>query len=142
MVDNLGDEVKNLNVDPGERATKADFDAAMARANNTNFERNRPKEGLPVAGYKPTQPQAAIDAVNVFKHLEERTLRHIEALEGHGAAGVFSDADKRLLAIGRTQLQGAFMFLARAIFQPGRVKLPEDGHPELDEMDRTHGSAV
>lgn len=84
--------------------------------------------GLPVAGYKPTQPQTAINAVNEFKYLEERVLRHIDALEGHGAAGVFSDADKRLLAIGRTQLQGAFMFLARAVFQPGRVTLPEDVH--------------
>lgn len=75
--------------------------------------------GLPVAGYKPTQPQWAIDAVNAFKALEERTLRAAEALDGQAV-------DHRLLAIGKTQLQGAFMFLARAVFQPGRVALPED----------------
>src|SRR4051812_17594656 len=39
-------------------------------------------KGLPVAGYKPTQPAWAIEAVNVFKELEERTLRAAEALDG------------------------------------------------------------
>lgn len=81
-------------------------------------------KGLPVAGYKPTQTPEAIGAVNVFKELEERTLRHIEYLLDE--PGVTNLADPRLLAIGRTQLQGAFMFLARAVFQPGRVALPED----------------
>lgn len=76
--------------------------------------------GLPVAGYKPTQSAEAVAAVNVFKELEERTLRHIEALEPTG------QCDNRLLAVGRTQLQLAFMALNRAVFQPGRVTLPED----------------
>lgn len=80
-------------------------------------------KGLPVAGYKPTQPPEAIAAVNVFKELEERTLRHIESLSMAGTAVAI---DPRLMAVGRTQLQGAFMFLARAIFQPGRVELPGD----------------
>lgn len=84
---------------------------------------DREIKGLPVSGYKPTQPPEAIAAVNVFKDLEERALRHIDVLSnGDGALGV----DGRLLAVGRTQLQGAFMFLARAIFQPQRVTLPED----------------
>ena len=77
-------------------------------------------KGLPVKGYKATQPEWAIDAVNRFKELEERTLRVAEGLPGELAV------DQRLLAIGKTQLQGAFMFLARAIFQPQRVELPED----------------
>lgn len=112
---------------------------------------NAPKAGLPVAGYKPTQPQAAIDAVNVFKELEERTLRHIDKLMNDGTirerirkALDQEDADKaatskglvnadaRLLAVGRTQLQGAFMFLCRAVFQPGRVTLPEDEHANVE----------
>jgi hypothetical protein len=81
-------------------------------------------QGLPVAGYKPTQSPEAIAAVNVFKELEERTLRHIDLLTGSKSPVV--DVDPRLLAVGRTQLQGAFMFLARAIFQPQRVILSED----------------
>lgn len=78
-------------------------------------------QGLPVAGYKPTQPQAAIDAVNVFKALEERTLRALDEL-----ADSEVDYDPRWHAIGRTQLQQAFMAINRAVFQPGRVRLPED----------------
>ena len=81
-------------------------------------------KGLPVAGYKPTQPPEAIEAVNRFKELEERTLRAIEALSVAGSA---VDHDPRWLAIGRTDLQRAFMAINRAVFQPGRVALPEDG---------------
>ena len=83
-----------------------------------------PKEtaGLPVAGYKPTQPAWAIEAVNDFKELEERSLRAVEALSG-------ADVDHRFLAIGKTQLQQAFMAINRAVFQPGRVSLPEDVDP-------------
>lgn len=81
-------------------------------------------QGLPVAGYKPTQSPEAIAAVNVFKELEERTLRHCEKLlDAPSTTGL---VDPRMLAIGRTQLQLAFMALNRAIFQPGRVSLPED----------------
>lgn len=83
-------------------------------------------QGLPVSGYKATQPPGAIAAVNVFKELEERTLRQIDVLMETGDNERDFTVDGRSLAIGRTQLQGAFMFLARAIFQPGRVKLPED----------------
>lgn len=81
-------------------------------------------KGLPVAGYKPTQPQWAIDAVNGFKELEERTLRAIDR-------AAEQDIDPRFLAIGRTQLQQAFMAINRAIFQPGRVALPEDSTGDL-----------
>lgn len=80
-------------------------------------------QGLPVAGYKPTQSPEAIAVVNRFKVLEERVMREIDNLTGV-ANGEF--ADQRYVAIGRTQLQGAFMFLARAVFQPQRIELPED----------------
>lgn len=95
--------------------------------------------GLPVAGYKPTQSPEAIAAVNVFKELEERVLRHIDDLTS--APGNPPFADGRFLAVGRTQLQLAFMALNRAIFQPGRVALPEDAPQELVELDKgsTHG---
>lgn len=83
--------------------------------------------GLPVKGCKATQSPEAIAAVDVFKELEERTLRHIDWLNSQAKDdGTGVSVDPRLLAVGRTQLQGAFMFLARAIFQPQRVALPGD----------------
>ena len=79
-----------------------------------------PKDGaLPVSGYKP-QTQSKVDTVNEFKADEERILRKIEALVVSG------DADGRWMAIGRTQLEQAFMAINRSVFQPGRVSLPED----------------
>lgn len=92
------------------------------------FKSNDDMKGLPVAGYKPTQSMEAIHAVNVFKELEERTLRHVETLLD-GTMGI----DARMMAVGRTQLQLAFMALNRAIFQPGRVKLPEDSEMTIFE---------
>lgn len=78
-----------------------------------------PKDGaLPVSGYKP-QTESAVKTVNGFKELEERTLRCLDEL----ATG---DVDKRWLAIGRTQMEQAWMAINRSVFQPGRVKLPED----------------
>lgn len=76
--------------------------------------------GLPVAGYKKTQSQEAIDLVNRFKQDEERLLRKLDRLKDDKAY------DQRWLAIGRTQLEEAFMFINRAVFVPGRVMLPED----------------
>ena len=39
-------------------------------------------------------------------------------------------AREQWLAIGRTHLEQAFMAINRAVFQPGRVALPEDGTDE------------
>lgn len=79
-----------------------------------------PKDGaLPVSGYKP-QTQSKVDTVNEFKADEERILRKIEALVVSG------DVDGRWMAIGRTQLEQAFMAINRSVFQPGRASLPED----------------
>lgn len=89
-----------------------------------------PNKGLDVKGYKPTQPQWAMNAVNGFKELEERVLRGIEALDG-------ADVDGRFMAIGRTQVQQGFMAINRAIFQPQRVSLPEDTQGELFADDCT-----
>lgn len=77
--------------------------------------------GLQVPGYKPTQPQWAIDAVTELKHAEERAHRLIDRLVAEG-----DNIDQRALALGRTGLQQAHMWLARAVFQPTRVMLPED----------------
>jgi acyl-CoA hydrolase len=83
--------------------------------------------GLPVAGYKKTQPQAFIDIVNENKILEERVLRQIEKMQrldcGPNGANPF---DGRGMAEARTCIQTGFMWLNRAVFQPGRVALPED----------------
>lgn len=89
-------------------------------------------QGLPVAGYKATQPAWAIEAVNAFKALEERALRAIESLDG-------AAIDPRAMALGRTHLQTGFMWAARAVFQPGRVKLPEDDQGDLEFDNPHHG---
>ena len=75
--------------------------------------------GLPVSGYSP-QSDDKVKTVNRAKELEERVLRHLDALA--------SDAsnDQRMVSIARTGIQEAFMWANRAVFQPGRVKLPED----------------
>jgi hypothetical protein len=92
-------------------------------------------QGLPVSGYKKTQPEAAIFAVNRFKEFEERVLRDIDHLQDGDADG--PDVDWNWLVIGRTQLQQAFMSINRAIFQPERVTLPEDlvGTEAIDSND-------
>ena len=77
-------------------------------------------DGLPVAGYR-QQPQWAVDAVNSNKEIEEGTLRILDSLAEN------PEVDKRWLAIGRTQLEQAFMAINRSIFKPARVILPEDG---------------
>ena len=77
------------------------------------------KEGLPVAGYTP-QSQKRIDRVNKNKEMEERILRVCDEMIGNG------DYDGRWVAIARTHFQQGFMALNRAVFQPERIKLPED----------------
>lgn len=74
-------------------------------------------KGLPVAGYKP-QADDKIKLVNKNKQIEERIMRDMDNA---------CDVDRRWLAIARTQMEQAFMAYNRAIFQPGRVELPEDG---------------
>lgn len=69
-------------------------------------------EGLPVAGYKP-QGDDKIAAVNANKELEERVLRQIERLQSDNIH------DGRMLALGKTAIQDAFMWINRAVFQPG-----------------------
>lgn len=81
-----------------------------------------PKDGaLPVAGYKP-QTDGKVKLVNGFKYDEERILRKLDELKDHGGI------DQRWLAIGRTQLEQAFMAVNRSVFKPGRVELPEDAN--------------
>jgi hypothetical protein len=77
-------------------------------------------EGLPVPGYKP-QGDEAVRLVSGNKEIEEGVLRVLDLLAAR------PDIDKRWLAVGRTQIEQGFMAVNRAVFQPGRVRLPEDG---------------
>lgn len=76
--------------------------------------------GLPVAGYQP-QSDDKVRIVNRAKELEERLLRHLDGLKGR------SDIDQRMIAIAVTGIQEACMWANRAVFQPSRITLPEDG---------------
>lgn len=75
--------------------------------------------GLPVSGYKP-QTDDKVSFVNENKALEERVLRQLDAMKGNIAY------DQRMVSIAYTCIQEAFMWANRAVFQPGRVVLPED----------------
>jgi hypothetical protein len=91
----------------------------------------KPHAGLPVAGYKP-QNTAAVDLVNVNKRLEEAVLRALDDLATMKGPAASNDkpsevaVDQRWLAIGRTSIENGFMAVNRAVFKPGRVKLPGD----------------
>lgn len=74
---------------------------------------------LPVHGYKP-QNQATVDLVNRQKQVEEMFLRELDRMKAD------AEIDQRWLAIGRTHIEQAFMAINRAIFKPGRARLPED----------------
>ncbi len=77
-------------------------------------------QGLPVSGYQP-QPGKNVDLVNQNKALEERVLRQFDAL--FATEGL----DKRWLSVAKTHVEQGFMAMNRAVFQPGRITLPEDG---------------
>lgn len=76
-------------------------------------------QGLPVSGYK-AQSDEKVTIVNTNKALEERVLRQLDELNRDPRI------DPRWLAIGRTAIENGFMAVNRAVFQPGRVSLPED----------------
>ncbi len=72
---------------------------------------------LPVAGYT-SQSDDKVATVNINKQIEESILRRLDDLKDR------TDIDQRWLAIGRTDLEKAFMAINRAVFQPQRVSLP------------------
>ena len=85
-------------------------------------------KGLPVAGYT-AQSTSNVDLANEGKMLEECVLRYIEKVEKHAEGAVHTDEmaqRKRFAAVGRTQMQLGWMMVIRAIFNPQRIKLPED----------------
>lgn len=76
-------------------------------------------KGLPVAGYRP-QGDDEIKIVNTFKEIEEAVLRLLDDMEKG------TEIDQRWLAIGRTNLEQAFMAINRSVFKPQRVTLTEE----------------
>jgi hypothetical protein len=131
---------------PGGVAARLTVEAAqrIGRAAEQLEPQTKEHKPIPVAGYKP-QNQDKIDLANEGKQLEERVLRYIEKVEyrlkghmdGPGQESI-RDGDARFAAIGRTQIQLGFMMVIRAIFNPERIKLPEDGRIEIEliEADR------
>lgn len=88
---------------------------------------------LPVAGYT-GQSDEKIALANELKFAEERYLRILDKLADMRAGTSDSNVnalnlvpDQRMVALARTQFQGAAMWAVRSIFQPQRIKLPEDG---------------
>lgn len=73
---------------------------------------------IPVQGYK-AQSQGSIGHVNLNKAMEEEMLRRLDAMRDWG-----DEIDQRWLAIGRTAIEQGWMAVNRAIFKPGRAKLP------------------
>lgn len=94
------------------------------------------REPLPVSGYT-AQSAEKVALVNSFKEIEERLLRELDALslERTSIAKKWGAIDKqtpyptydlRWIAVARTHFQEGFMALNRAVFQPQRIRLPED----------------
>lgn len=87
--------------------------------------------GLPIPGYQ-SQTTAAINQVTTHKQLEEAILRVIDELgDQHVPADQHLDADKRWLAIARTNIEQGFMALNRSVFKPARVILPTDNMAQV-----------
>lgn len=66
------------------------------------------------------QPERNKALVNENKILEEQVLRQIDKLKR------IEDLDQRCIAEPMTQIQLAFMWMNRGIFQPQRIDLPDD----------------
>ena len=94
-----------------------------------NYENNDMRNPLPVPGYTP-QSQTNVDLVAKGKVLEERVLRYIEEVSAHLNSEFGVGGDPRFAAIGKTEIQNGFMMVYRSVFNPERIKLPEDGTSE------------
>ena len=72
-----------------------------------------------IPGYREISPNASI-IVTGFKETEERLLRLLDVLKNDPLI------DQRWLAIGRTDIEKAFMAINRSVFRPTRIPLKED----------------
>lgn len=72
-------------------------------------------------------PEAArLEIVATNRLLEERMLRVIDNLSAPPSDAARPTFDGRSLAVARTQMQDAFMWLNRAVINAPRAMLPED----------------
>lgn len=79
--------------------------------------------GLPVHGYQ-AQSADKVAVVNVNKELEELVLRQLDKMKRT------PEFDQRMIAKAFTDVQQAFMWANRAVFQPARIALPGDNETE------------
>jgi hypothetical protein len=88
---------------------------------------------MPVAGYT-GQSDENVALANKLKHAEERYLRILDEITGirkpedanKPEADRRSQFDGRCISLAKTKMQEANMWAVRSIFQPTRIKLPED----------------
>jgi len=72
-----------------------------------------------IKGYR-VLGDAEKELANEGKELEERYMRWLDKVHGDASH------DPRSLALARTYIQNGAMWAIRSIFQPSRIKLPED----------------
>lgn len=94
-------------IDPNQEVTAPTASVETAPAADTTA------TATPIAGYT-TPSEDNIALVNEFKALEA-------SLGVLYRKAAFAGADSRMLAIGKTQAQDAFMWLNRSIFKPTDV---------------------
>ena len=75
---------------------------------------------MPVKGYT-SQSDAKVAMANELKEAEERYLRILDRMRAAG-----SEYDQRSVSEAFTCMQTGAMWAVRAVFQPQRVKLPDD----------------
>lgn len=75
--------------------------------------------GLPVHGYI-AQSDDKVAVVNTNKELEERILRQLDVMTNT------PEFNQTMIYNARMSIMEAFMWANRAVFQPTRIKLPED----------------
>ena len=86
---------------------------------------------MPVAGYT-AQSDFKVHLANEGKELEERYMRWLDKLQTARHVGPTPDVldqvtcDPRMIALARTNMQQTAMWAIRSIYQPTRIKLPED----------------
>lgn len=79
----------------------------------------------PVKGYRQLSAEQ-IALMNQNKLIEELAMRQIDAhVREHGS----TEIDQRMVALARTNLQDAFMWLNRSIAQPQRIR------PTVDDLE-------
>lgn len=82
---------------------------------------------LPVAGYT-AQSDDKVKLANRLKEAEERYLRILDEMR------IKIGIEQRFVEDAITHMQTANMFAVRAIFQPTRIKLPEDGRHRIPRV--------